>query len=153
MAKRPLRQVTIGVRGRNIKGYERTKRRFARLRGLHRNTVVLLRDAGDEIVEKAREYVPVDTGLLYSTIHKRDTPAGSIVTAGDPNPEPPDPDTIPRRKTLDVDIHPNTPADYALIVHETHATRSKYLERAYIEVVEPLKAKYLRKVVKDAVKG
>ena len=154
MAKRPLRQLTGAIRGRNVVGYDKTKRRIARLRGLHRNTIVLLRESAEEIVKIAREHVPVDTGLLYSTIQSRETPAGFVVSAGDPNPEPPTIDSIPRRKTL-VPIPSNKEADYALIVHETHRDpyRRKFLERAFVAVVDPLKEKYLRKIVKDAVKG
>lgn len=145
---RPIRTVSI-----KVQGFNSVKRRFARMRGLPRNLVNLQRDAADRIVARARELVPVRTGLLYSTIQRRNTPAGAIATAGEPNPNPPSADSIPGR-TVFVAIPANKAAPYALIQHESfRSRRPHYLSDAYQEVVEPLREKYLRKAVKKAVKG
>lgn len=146
-SKAPIR--TLGIK---IIGRDRVRRRFSRLKGLRRNVRVILRSTAGEILESARDRVPVDTGLLYSTLQARETPGGAIVTAGEPNLSPPPYDEIPRIKSF-VDINPAEGAPYALAVHARHPTRSDYLASAYFEHVGPLREQYLRKAMKDAVHG
>lgn len=147
----PGRAPTISAKIRGMKGF---KRRTSRLKGLSKSVNRVLSEIADEILWGARFNVPVDTGLLYSTIQKRKTPAGWIVSAGDPNPKPPPTSQIPRRKTI-VSLPSNTPAPYALAQHESpNQPRRKYLERAYAESVNPVRVqRHLKPVVIDAAKG
>ena len=148
MAKRPTRQITIAV-----KGHDRVVRLFDRMRNMPRNMVTVTRQTGDKIVESAREKVPVDTGLLYSTIQRRNTPSGCVVSAGEPNPNPPPTDSIPRRKKP-VSLSPNTAAPYALEQHESfEQPRRKYLEAAFIEEGADLRAKYIPNAAKRTMRG
>ena len=144
-----MAQPTLGIK---IEGYGRVKRRFSRMKTLPlRMKGFLRKEVADAIIETTRELVPVKTGLLYSTVQKRKTEGGVIVSVGEPNPDPPATSDIPRRKE-DVPIHPNTPAPYALWVHDTHRTHSGFLTKAYVEHIDPLK-KELRKIVKEVVHG
>jgi ABC-type phosphonate transport system ATPase subunit len=78
-----------------------------RMRGLDK---VLLDIAREVVLESRLEYVPVRTGRLRSSI------MAYVINSGS------------------VNIVAQTP--YAAIVHETHKTKSKYLETPFMQMVD-----------------
>ena len=146
MATRATPSIGVSI---NVSG---TLKRLRHVRlALPRNLRKVTRATGDRMAIRARELVPVDTGLLYSTIRSRHTEAGAILTAGEPNPNPPDFDSIPRRKRFKP-LAPNTPAPYAGKQERIHG----YLQTAYAEHLEDLdasKSKYVKKVVAEVMAG
>ena len=140
---------TVSIR---LHGERHVRRRLQRMLELPKAINASSVKIADRIVEETRSRTPVYTGLLYSTIQRRITERGSIVTAGDPNPEPPAATEIPGRR-VDVDLQPNTPAPYALRVHETHPTHAKFLELGFLAGVVDFARKEYVKRVREAVRG
>lgn len=87
------------------------------------NTVAVLNDAADQVFAVSQRFVPVDTGYLKGS--------GRVDYA--------------TRRMMEAAVA--YVAEYALIVHEIHASQSHYLTRALDRVVDNLPADVADRIV------
>jgi 3-hydroxyacyl-CoA dehydrogenase len=91
---------------------------------------VVVNDTATDVFNASQRAVPVDLGNLKGSGRLEPAAEGEFIARVS---------------------YGGTAAEYALIVHETHATKSKYLERPAREHLQPFK-EAIRKAIRGAIR-